>query len=389
MCKDENVKSTIKRVESEFPDDLEMELTSLDSSKLPNVITESIDKLSVINSKYGEAKKRKEDAEKKIDAAIRKVERLINKADSLGRLDAKTHKIFAYKWSSKKDRIEALERCVENIGNFGTDTAKLEKSMAEIQKASIESQGAIMEVQRYQMEYMEGTTKAMKFLYGLNAYSIASTESIVTNLQLILSGAKKKDIGEMARQQLFLVMDQLKSQENLHHRMDKTEDSIDDLREEFHLHFHEDDMRDQKILEGEEKDREQDRILEGQIKKDIEHEKALALREKKDIEHDEKLSIHEQKIIEGNLKDKEQDEMLATLTEESKKSADAIEEGLERDSRQDKELDSQRKKDEEHDNAIEEINIKLKEIDENKWIVYLSLGMGTISLILSIVHYFI
>ena len=61
------------------------------------------------------------------------------------------------------------------------------------------------------MEYMEGTTKVMKFLYGLSAYSIASTESIVTNMELILSGAKKKELGEMAKQQMFLVMDQIKS----------------------------------------------------------------------------------------------------------------------------------------------------------------------------------
>ncbi len=235
---------------------------------------------------------------------------------------------------------------------------------------------------------------------ALSAYGIASTEAIVTNMELILSGVKKEDLGEMAKQQMYLVMDQLKSQENLHNRMDKTEDSIEDLREELRLRSEEDDERDRRILEGEEKDREQDEIIEGQKKTDIEHEKALAVQEKKDKEHDATLFAHEKKIIEGNLKDEEQDKALAVLSEKGVARDEAIAQGEERDVRQDQQLDLQREKDIEHDEAIkglgyrldssiEDIDHKIDQVASSKWMIYLALGMGIVSLILSVVHFFI
>lgn len=400
MKKDVQVVSTKVKDKLQLTQDLEMELTSLDESMLPNVIAERMDNVAVINEKCEMALKKKEAAQNKVDAALGTAEALVKKAESLGELDAKTHKFFKHEWSSKGDRIAALEECVKSMGEYGSDTAELQKSIVEIQNATLESQEAIMEVQKYQMEYMEGTTKAMKFLYGLSAYGIASTEAIVTNMELILSGVKKKDLGEMAKQQMFLVMDQLKSQENLHNRMDKTEDSIEDLREELRLRSEEDDLRDRRILEGEEKDKEQDEILEGQKKKDIEHEKALAVREKKDKEHDVTLSAHEKQLREGNLKDEEQDKALVLLSEKDKALDVAVAQGEERDLRQDQELSTQREKDLEHDRAIEELNqrleITIKDINEkleqsttNKRVIYLALGMGIVSLILSIIQFII
>lgn len=400
MKKEVQVVSTKVKDELQLTQDLEMELTSLDESMVPNVIAERMNNVAVINEKCEMALKKKEAAQKKVDVALSTAEGLVKRAESLGELDTKTHKFFKLEWSSKGDRIAALEECVKSIGEYGSDTAELQKSIVEIQNATLESQEAIMDVQKFQMEYMEGTTKAMKFLYGLSAYGIASTEAIVTNMELILSGVKKKDLGEMAKQQMYLVMDQLKSQENLHNRMDRTEDSIEDLREELRLHSVEDDERDRRILEGEEKDREQDEILEGQKKKDIEHEKALAVREKKDKEHDATLMAHEKKLKEGNLKDEEQDRVLEALSEKGAARDEAIAQGEERDARQDQELNLQREKDLEHDTAIkelgskldrsiEDINLKIDQATSSKWMIYLALGMGAVSLILSVVHFFI
>lgn len=359
MKKEEQVVSSKVKNELQLTQDLEMELTSLDESMVPSVIAERMNNVAVINEKYEVALKKKNAAQKKVDTALNKAESLIKKAESLGELDVKTHKFFKREWSSKGDRIAALEKCVKSIGEYGSDTAELQKSIVEIQNATLESQEAIMNVQKYQMEYMEGTTKAMKFLYGLSAYGIASTESIVANMDLILHGIKKKDLGEMAKQQMYLVMDQIKSQENLHSRMDKTEDGLEGLREELRLRSEEDNERDRRILEREEKDREQDKLLKVQASKDREHDKAIAAGKQKDIEQDKLLKAqvdkdreHDKAIVAGEQKDAEQDKLLKAQVEKDLEHDKAIAAGERKDAEQDKLLKAQAEKNREHDKAI-------------------------------------
>ena len=357
MNNEVQVLSTKIQDELQLTQDLEMELTSLDESMVPNVIVEHMSNLAVINENREMALKKKEAAQRKVDEAFSKAENLVDKAEALGKLDVKTHKFFTHEWSTKGERIEALEECVKNIGEYGSDTAELQKSIIEIQNATLESQEAIMDVQKYQMEYMDGTTKVMKFLYGLSAYGIASTESIVTNMQLILSGVRKKELGEMAKQQMYLVMDQLKSQENLHNRMDKTENRIEELQEEVHIHFREDYERDRRILEGEEKNQAQDQEIIRQAQINDELIERVTKREIKDQEHDEKIE-------KGENKDKEHDDSIHQLMDSTANFSNMFVEKEEKDRSQDQEIIRQAQIDKEHDKKIAVIEDKNTEQDE-------------------------
>ena len=208
------------------------ELATIDESKLPDVLSERLESIANINKQFEVAMERKEAAQKQVDVALKKAEELIERSEKLGELKPETHKILFYEYSTKGDKLVAIEKCLEDLGTYSSEAAEYLQQLAEVQNAELASQTAVMEVQKCQMEYLECTSNALKFLYGLSVYGIASTQSIVTNLELILSGAKKKDLGEMAKQQMYFVIDQLKSQENLQHRIEKNEKSLGLLKTE-------------------------------------------------------------------------------------------------------------------------------------------------------------
>lgn len=210
---------------------MQNELAQIDESMLPAVLSERLEAIENVNTEFEVAQEKKEAAQKQVDDALMRAEELIERAERLGELKPETHKIFNHEYSTKGDRISAIEKCLEQLGAYSSEAAEYQQSLARVQNAILISQSAVMEVQKRQMEYLECTSDALKYLYALSAYSIASTQSIVNNLELVLSGAKKKDLGEMAKQQMYLVIDQLKCLENLQDRIDENTNSLNVLKE--------------------------------------------------------------------------------------------------------------------------------------------------------------
>ncbi len=322
---------------------LEKELLEVDVSKLPEVIASRINDVATVNAKLEVAKKKKIEAQNNVDKAYADAERLVEKAANLGKLNPEIHKFLNFEWTSNKDRLNALELCMKELGKHGEDTADFQQTIVRVQNTLLDSQNAVMDVQKEQMHYMEHTTDALKFLYGLNAYNIASVESIVTNLQLVLSGAKRKELGEMARQQMFLVIDQLKSQENLKTRLDKNEDRIRYIENALQFHSNKEDDILKRIAAGENRHKQQDIFNEKQGKKNKEHEKA---------------------IEKGIQKDAEQDKIIRKQAEKDIEHDKAIIVSKKKDQEHDKLLEAQKKKDIEHDKAIKAVLKKNEDQDE-------------------------
>ena len=343
---------------------LEKELISLDESKLPEVIAKRMDDLAEVNKLYEDALEKKRKAQSKVDQAYEEAEKLVDKAAGLGQLKPKTHHFFKKEWSTKKDRIAALEECVKELGEFGVDTADFQLVIAKTSSAMLESQQALAAVQAKQTEYFKNVLDTMKFLYGLSAYGIASTESIVTNLQKVLSGAKKKELGEMAKQQMYLVMDQLKSQENIQVRLDRSDDKIQYIENALLFHTEKEEEINKRIADGEERDKQQDESIERQIKKDIEHDEAIAAGVKKDEEQDKQI---EEQI----LKDEEHDRLFDEIKE----------------------------KNVEQDQLIERLSDSIKELESeieslrrgqmSRGMGYLIISMSAVAIILGVLHFFI
>ena len=287
-------------------DSLQNELATMDDSRLPEILSGRLKAIADVNTEFEKAKEMKKKADDAMKGKLAVAQNLIDKADGVHRINPTTHRFFNHEYSTKADRIIELEKRLEDLGKYSSEAAVYQKQLALVQEAVLQSQTAVINVQEYQMKYLECTSEALKFLYGLSAYGIASTQAIVTNLELVLSGAKKKELGEMAKQQMFLVIDQLKSQENLQLRMEKNEDLLDDLQEELRLHAEKEEEYDDRFRKGEERDKKQDEQINKQIQKDAEHDKSIADGIEKDKEQDKKL-------LESENRDREQDRIISGI----------------------------------------------------------------------------
>ena len=354
------------------------EMMEIDEAKLPEILSKRVELLGKTKKAYDKAKKNEKNVHKKVENALIQADALISKAKNTGGNTPNTHGFGRFKWSTKKDKIEAIKEDLEEIIDCGIDSAEAQKELVNVQAALAESQSALLEVQNAQMEYQRQIADATKFLYGLSAYNIASTQSVLINLEAVLSGASKEEMGEMARQQLFLVMDQLKSQESIALKLKKQKEELAGLEEQMEQHnlklvdqVIKDEEHDMLLKAREEHDRKQDEELEAQAKKDEEHDRLLKAREEHDRKQDEEL--------EAQAKKDEEHDMLLKAREEH-------------DRKQDEELVAQAKKDEEHAAMILNLEEELKKIKEKKAekkemvVAYI---IASVSLVLAIINFFV
>lgn len=290
-------------------------LYDIDEERLPMIINKSMDLVEKSNQRYEIAKNNEYNAREKVNEVLCNADNLINRAKGVGANQAKQHSFLGFEWTTKNDEIEAVKANLQELVDCGIESAEAQKELVEVQMALSESQTAMLDLQKTQLEYQSQTADLMKFLYGLSAHNMASTQSIYINLEAILSGAGKEKLGEMAYQQLLMAMDQIKNQENLLFRIRENRNSIKSLSDNVHYHESEihrinikDKEHDKLILEGQEHDEKQDLELKTQAEKDREHDKLILER----LEHDEKQDLELKAQAE---KDKEHDKNIDELQE--------------------------------------------------------------------------
>lgn len=320
----------------------EQELLLIDETKLPEVLTERLNLLEKTNMAYDSAKVKEKNVREKVDKALQHADELIVKAKGTGSNTSESHSFLWFEWTSKSDEIDTLKANLKEMIDCGIESAEAQKVLVEVQSALADSQTALLQVQETQMAYQHQIADATKFLYGLSAYNMASTQSVLINLQAVLSGASKEKLGEMAQQQLFLAMDQLKNQENIILRIQENRNLIDGLSMDLSNH-------DCRIKSNAEKNSKLDRRIDALEKSD----KQFHIKEIKQdnfiqasIEHNKKQDI---KIEELAQRDNEQDKLLQN--------------GVERDSQQDELLATHYEKLSEHDKSFEEQRNKISKLE--------------------------
>jgi DNA-binding ferritin-like protein (Dps family) len=97
-------------------------------------------------------------------------------------------------WGGRKEAIEELQTASVSIADSVA-------SNAEAQKVSFEFQTKLAEITKY--------------LFGLGVSNIASNRIVVRELELRLNGASKEELSELARQEMLMVIKQLKDQEDI------------------------------------------------------------------------------------------------------------------------------------------------------------------------------
>lgn len=274
------------------PDDiLKSGINSFDEKNLPDIIAGQVKKLN------------------ELDQSVRNAMAAADKAKDA----ARTAKNKSAGLFQKKEAIEVLQ-------SSGVVLAEAVQSSAEAQKLSFEFQTKLAEITKY--------------LFGLGVSNIASNRFVVRELEMKLKGASKEELSELAKQELFTVVKQLKEQEdmmlkqaNLSNHVKTHEDTLkkqDHVNQEVAatLHAHsvadkqlgdnfESHVKDNQRLEAQlqaqaELDRlhseqlqahaEVDRLHAEQIKLQAETDKKLAekllMQEAVDRSHEEQFRIH-------------------------------------------------------------------------------------------------
>ena len=350
---------------------LENELLGIDEEKLPLVLSERLELLEKTNRAYDVAKIREKEARDKVAAVLTKADALITEAKNAGKNTATTHSFLGFEWTNKSDEIEALQKNLQKMVECGIESAEAQKELVEVQSALAESQESILQVQEIQMAYQGQIADATKFLYGLSAYNMSSIQSVLINLEAVLSGASKEKLGEMAQQQLLLAMDQLKNQENIilgirenRKRIDNIDSIVAVQGEDIDKISRKNSEQDARLekLENTDKDlvkegRERDKLLQAGDEHDKKQDLEIAAQAKKNEEHDRLLQA-------GEEHDKKQDLELVARAKKDEEHDRLLQAGKEHDKKQDLELAARAKKDEEHDKKIKDLLERCTEIQE-------------------------
>ena len=309
------------------PSPLETELTKISEDQLPVLLTERIKLLSAANTALTQAKEQEQEANTNINTAIQNANQLIAEAKTLGMHKAEPRQFLFFEYLSDADRLDAVEANLKEMITHHTFEAQANKELAELHKVSLAAITATLKVNEAQMAYQAHIADTSKFLYGLCAYNMASIQSVLINLEAVLSGASKEELGELAKQQLLLAMDQLKNQESLVLKSKENRELIDCIDLELSLQektlkdvTSKNSEQDQRLQAGEEYDRQQDLIFTNQFKKAEEeiakHSSVLMAQADKDNEHSHILQTLQEQVALLQQNTAEQVSLIATLQAE-------------------------------------------------------------------------
>lgn len=347
-------------------------LSAINEEKLPQVFTDQIKLLEKANQEYSKAEEKEKIARSKVGDTLKKADELINAAKKVGGQIAKKNQFLWMEWPSIENEVEALKNNLAEIIKHGGDSAEAQKSLAEVQSALMESQTSVLQVQKAHMEYQRQIASALKFVFGLSAYNCATSQSIVIKLKAILSGASEEQLGELAQQQLFLVLDQIKNQESIITRINENDKLIENLNLEIEKKQKEIDElneeQNRRISLNAVMLKEHEMALTEQQEKDEEHDKLFVEANKVDKEQDRVLEEHNQEIEQQKKKDEELEERIFLVSQDISKKVEGLDQNLKTISeefenalRQLKvELESQKEK---TNNKIEELESKIRDID--------------------------
>ena len=84
-------------------------------------------------------------------------------------------------------------------------------------------------------ENQEKFAKCISYLYGLGVTSIAANRTVLRELELKLRDASEKELSELARQEIEVVILQLRAQENIQNKIDRNERILREHRNELSM----------------------------------------------------------------------------------------------------------------------------------------------------------
>ena len=392
---------------------LENTILTIDEEHLPQILTERLELLEKTNRAYTEAKESEEYAREKVAIALKNADDLISNAKNAGKHRAKTKSFLWFDWISKADEIDALKANLKELIDCGIHSAEAQKELVEVQAALAASQTSLLLVQETQMAYQSQIAEVTKFLYGLSAYNMGATQSVLSNLEQIMTGASAEKLGEMAEKQLYLALDQLKNQESIIIKINKNKQLINSMEErnmaqdvEIEELQKSDEQQDVKIEELQKSDKQQDVEIEelqrADEQQDVEIEELQRADEQQDAEIEELQKADEQQdaeIEELQKADEQQDEKIEDLQKQDKEQDLLIEKLLKFNDEKEKLLQELRNKDEQFSDLIAQNNALISNLEDkiaklssektDKKAFYITTGIAIFSVIIAAVQFFV
>ena len=156
------------------------DVITVNVDKLPEIITTQIDTISVL--------------EKKIKACDDSANNAMNYVSEMHRYEDKGKWIFKHRSGNTKDVIEDTQTAIDNLAK---------------------AQHVTVDALRQSFEFQRKLAEVSKYLFELGCANITVNRITVKAIEAKLKGASKKDISELARQEMLAVVKQLKEQEDI------------------------------------------------------------------------------------------------------------------------------------------------------------------------------
>ena len=255
------------------------DVITVNVDKLPEIITTQIDTISVL--------------EKKIKACDDSANNAMNYvSEEMHRYEDKGKWIFKHRSGNTKDVIEDTQKAIDNLA---------------------EAQHVTVDALRQSFEFQRKLAEVSKYLFELGCANITVNRITVKAIEAKLKGASKKDISELARQEMLAVVKQLKEQEDILKKQEdlnaKVKSNFERLNEKDRI----DAQQSQRLVElsallgnKDSIDKRQDEAISG-LKSELKEKSLLDNDQSKRIENNEKsIQIIHDFIKQKDILDKEQ-----------------------------------------------------------------------------------
>ena len=177
-----------------------IEVTNVSADQLPKVIGETFSEISAIDEK--------------IKSAISKA----NKAKKLSDEASQKNADWSLFHDNKREAIEALQKSNQSLADALSENVVANEQLFQNQQKMV---------------------KGLSYLFGLGVMSIAANRTVARELEMKLRDASEEELSELARQEIYNVVLQLRAQEDMQYKIDKVEANIREINGQIEALFSE------------------------------------------------------------------------------------------------------------------------------------------------------
>lgn len=261
---------------------------------------------------------------------------------------------------------ESAEKAKNMSAGFGKKKAAIE-ALQDTAKATSQGLKDSTEANIVLFDYQKQLSQITQYLFLLGVGNIAMTRTVVDRLRHELEGVPDDKISDLAKNEILLVIEQLKAQENMAMRQAEHASALEEHDELIEKLSNKLGKSDEAIKKNASKNDEQDKLLSEGIQKDLEQDRVLEEIFSSEKEQDNLIS-------KNSDKNKEQDALLE-LQDKINNQQSVL-------------LEKQRNEIHELRDTIEYLKAEIEEKSNKRSLLVPSI-ISVIALILSVLHFFI